>query len=480
MDRIKVDIDRVIAKINPNIYGGFIEHLGRCIYGGIYDENSKLTDGEKIRTDVLEALRRLSLANLRWPGGNFVSGYHWMDGIGPVDARPVKMNLAWNDVEPNRFGTDEFIAFCRKLQTEPYICVNMGTGTMDEAAAWVEYCNGTGNTYYADLRRKNGNEEPFAVKYWGLGNEVYGNWQIGHKGAEEYAKQALEFGKMMRMVDPSIELIACGAGEPNWDRIILETLYDLVDYISIHIYLGLHQPMKGYNSMMEETVRFEKQIKTLRAVIETVAAQRPKQRRPMIAVDEWNVWYRAVDTRLEERYNLEDAVAVACCLNVFYRHADMITLANLAQMVNVIAPIFTSPEQMFLQTIYFPLLLYRRENGDKSLDLLVKTGGFESERVGWVSYLDASATFDEATRTITLNVVNRHETESRVTAIESQNGDFAPEVSSFTIYHDDVKAENNFDESPVGIVEGKTKAEKNCLVYEFPPHSVTVLKLQLA
>jgi len=480
MDRIKLDVDRVIAEVNPNIYGGFIEHLGRCIYGGIYDEDSKNTDSEKIRIDVLDAVRQLSIPNLRWPGGNFVSGYNWLDGIGPVASRPSKLNLAWNGVESNRFGTDEFIAFCRKLKTEPYICVNMGTGTMEEAAGWVEYCNGTENTYYAGLRRKNGNEDPFSVKYWGLGNEVYGNWQIGHKGAGEYARQALEFGKMMKMVDRSIELIACGAGEPNWDRIILETLYGLVDYISIHIYLGLHQPMKGYNSMMEETVRFENQIKTLRAVIETVAAQRPKQQRPMIAVDEWNVWYRAMgDCQLEERYNLEDAVAVACCLNVFHRHADMITMANLAQLVNVIAPIFTGPEKLFLQTIYFPLLLYRRENGDKSLDLLVETGGYQSERVGWVSYLDTAATFDESTRTITLNVVNRHETESRMAAIEGQNGNFAPNVSSFTIYNDDVKVENSFDSSPVGIIEGKTEAEKNRLVYKFPPHSVTVLKLQL-
>lgn len=481
VNKIKLDIERVIAEINPNIYGGFIEHLGRCIYGGIYDENSKNSDSDGIRLDVLEALKALSIPNLRWPGGNFVSGYNWQDGIGPINSRPQKLNLAWGGVEPNRFGTDEFISFCRKLGTEPYICVNMGTGTMEEAAGWVEYCNGTKDTYYANLRRKNGNKEPFAVKYWGLGNEVYGGWQIGQKGPEEYARQAREFGKMMKMVDPSIELIACGAGEPNWDRIILENLYGLIEYISIHIYLGLHQPMAGYASMMEETVRFEDQIKTLRAVIETIAVQLPKARRPMIAVDEWNVWYRAMaDLQLEERYNLEDAIGVACCLNVFYRHADMITLANLAQLVNVIAPIFTDGERLFKQTIYYPLFLYRRENGNQALDVLVKSDGYESERVGWISYLDVAATYDEETRTITLNVVNRHETESRIVTIEGQNGDFASAVSTFTIYHDDVRAENDFAHSPVGIREGQVQADQNKLVYEFLPHSITVLKLKLA
>ena len=179
MAKIKIDLERKLGQVDRRIYSGFIEHLGRCIYGGIYEEGSPLTDAHGFRTDVLDAVRALQLPILRWPGGNFVSGYHWIDGVGPVDKRPRKTELAWLTEESNHFGTDEFIQYCRTLKTEPYICVNMGTGTLDEAQAWVEYCNGTGNTYWANLRRQNGHAEPYGVKYWGLGNEMYGRWQIG-------------------------------------------------------------------------------------------------------------------------------------------------------------------------------------------------------------------------------------------------------------------------------------------------------------
>ena len=194
------------ATIDPNIYGNFIEHLGRCIYGGIYEENSPLSDERGFRLDVLEAIKGLNVPVLRWPGGNFVSGYHWMDGIGPKEKRPRKVDWAWHAEESNRFGTDEFIEYCREVGTEPYICVNLGTGTIDEAAAWVEYCNGTGDTYYANLRRQNGHPEPYNVKYWGLGNEMYGFWQIGAKTADDYAKLAMEAAKLMKWTDPSIKL----------------------------------------------------------------------------------------------------------------------------------------------------------------------------------------------------------------------------------------------------------------------------------
>src|SRR5437016_4896627 len=225
MAHIKIDLARKLGMVDRRIFGSFIEHLGRCIYGGVFEPNSKLADDNGFRVDVLEAARGLRPPVLRWPGGNFVSGYHWIDGIGPVERRPRRIELAWHSEESNRFGTDEFIAYCRELETEPYICINMGTGSLDEAQAWVEYCNGSGNTYWANLRRANGHPQPYNVRYWGLGNEMYGEWQIGGMDANEYVAAARRFARIMLGTDPSIDLVSCGQwGMTEWDRIVLDGL----------------------------------------------------------------------------------------------------------------------------------------------------------------------------------------------------------------------------------------------------------------
>src|SRR5262245_25590689 len=239
MARIGIDLARRIGTVDRRIFGNFIEHLGRCIYGGLYDEGSRLADARGFRTDVLDAARPLRIPVLRWPGGNFVSGYHWLDGVGPKDARPRRSDLAWYAEESNRFGTDEFIEYCRVLGTDPFICVNMGSGTMDEAQAWVEYCNGTGNTSWAQLRRRHGHAEPYRVRYWGLGNEMYGSWQIGNLNAHDYVKKARAFAAVMKRTDPSIQLVSCGQnGWSEWDEIVLSGLAEFVDFHSIHLYTG--------------------------------------------------------------------------------------------------------------------------------------------------------------------------------------------------------------------------------------------------
>ena len=239
MARIGIDLNRRIGTVDRRIFGNFIEHLGRCIYGGIYEEGSPLSDAAGFRRDVLDAVRPLRVPILRWPGGNFVSGYHWLDGVGPVADRPRRMELAWHAEESNRFGTNEFILYCRVIGAEPYICVNMGSGTMDEAQAWLEYCNGTGNTHWANLRRRHGYPEPHRVHYWGLGNEMYGGWQIGSLSAEDYVKKAKSFAFVMKRTDPSIELIGCGHnGVSDWDATVLDGLAPFVDYHSIHLYTG--------------------------------------------------------------------------------------------------------------------------------------------------------------------------------------------------------------------------------------------------
>ena len=320
---------------------------------------------------------------LRWPGGNFVSGYHWIDGVGPRDERPRKSELAWLAEESNRFGTDEFIEYCRVLDTDPYICINMGTGTIDEAQAWVEYCNGTGNTHWANLRRKNGHEEPFNVRYWGLGNELYGGWQLGASTADDYVKKGREFAKVMKLTDPSIELISCGQnGWSDWDRVVIEGLAAIVDYHSIHIYTG----SGDYYRNVFQPHQAERAIRICAAMIEQARYNQRISRPIGIAYDEWNVWYRtrsAADRQagIEEQYDLSDALAIATYLNIFIRQCKDVPIANLAQMVNAIAPIFTNPDGLFLQTIYHPLRLYAEHAQAIALDpaVICETYALESD-----------------------------------------------------------------------------------------------------
>ncbi len=483
MAKIKIDVDGKIGKIDRNIYGNFIEHLGRCIYGGIYEEGSPLSDEEGFRKDVLQVARDLKVSILRWPGGNFVSGYHWQDGIGPRDSRPRKFDLAWFAEESNRFGTDEFIAYCRKMETEPYICINLGNGTLEEAAGWVEYCNAITNTYYANLRRKYGHREPYRVKYWGLGNEIYGPWQIGHKNAEDYAKSALEFGKAMRWVDPEIKLIACGANDPDWDRMVLERLVPLVDYISIHFYVG----SEDYYETLASTEWVEQRIKILAYAIEIAKAKLKINRDIGIAVDEWNVWYRTNPGRgetrqLEENYNLRDALCVASFLNVFQRNSKWVTMANLAQMVNVIAPIITSPEGLFRQTIYFPLQLYTHHSGNVALNIWWDSDSFSSEKYNVKSapYLDCSATLNEQEGMLALAVVNRHRGQEQECQIELPGLNLEKESTVYEINGKNPEITNSFREpGNVKIVEKKFNKVSSKFTYIFPAHSLTMLKMKI-
>jgi alpha-N-arabinofuranosidase len=492
MAQIKVDIDRNIGTINPNIYGGFVEHLGRCIYGGMYEEGSPLSDERGFRTDVMEALKALRMPNLRYPGGNFVSGYHWQDGVGPKDKRPHKKEFAWHTVESNRFGTDEFIEYCRELDTEPFLCVNLGTGTPEEAAAWVEYCNGTDDSYYANMRRANGYSEPYNVKYWGLGNEMGGFWQICAKNAEDYAKTAVEAAKMMRWVDPSIKLIGCGLLEvvdtPSWNLEVIDKLGGFMDYIALHIYVG----NSDYYSNVASPIRAQQLIDLFNATI-TVAMTGKKAPRPEIAMDEWNVWYRTFGEGIEEHYDLSDALVVAGFLNVMNRNCTTVTLANMAQMVNVIAPIITSPEGIFLQTIYHPFKLYRDHCLEVSLDAFVDSPTFstkifcERDRLAedapyeTASYLDVSATTDKEANQLALAVINRHKDDA--IAVEISLGEFQPEKKAFVyeINGPTVDAKNSFEEpDKVKTVEKEFSDAASVFTYEFPAHSITLLKLKRA
>lgn len=475
--RIKIDLERRVGKIDRNIYGNFIEHLGRCIYGGIYDEGSPLSDSDGFRKDVLEAARGLHIPLLRWPGGNFSSGYDWKDGIGPKDSRPRRWDTAWQAEESNRFGTDEFIQYCQKLGAEPYITINLGTGTMQGAADWVEYCNATTNTYWANLRKKNGHPEPHNVKYWGLGNEMYGAWQAGRKSASEYAATALEFAKMMRWVDPSIKLVACGGNNAEWDREALEVLADEVDYISLHHYGGSADTAKE----MVDARNLEEQIRVLDAVITTVKPKDEKSRRVRIAVDEWNIWFRSWfkrgdDHKLEEVYNLRDALWVASAINVFHRQCQTVQIANLAQLVNVIAPIMTNSTGIVLQTIYHPLKLYAEHSGEVALDALVWSEAFPDDAK--TPYIDVSVTASADGKRLTLAVVNRHPTADVPVNISMEG--FTPKSSCdwYEVNGPSLDSTNTFDH-PNDVTTKKRTASGIGATFQqtFPAHSVNVLTL---
>ncbi|MFB3827543.1 MAG: alpha-N-arabinofuranosidase [Bryobacteraceae bacterium] len=493
--RIKIDTDRVVGEVHPHLFGNFAEHLGRCIYGGIWEENGRFSDPEGYRKDVMEAARGLGVTLLRWPGGNFVSGYNWRDGIGPREARPARPDHAWGDVESNRFGTDEFLRYCERLGVEPYICINAGLGTVEEARSWVEYCNEARPTYWAGQRRKNGREKPYGVKYWGLGNEIDGPWQLGHKNAEDYGKFALEAAKAMRRADPSIKLIASGSSNfgrganwIEWNRAVLERLKNDIDYISLHTYIGNRE--NDFENFLAASEDIDHRIEVVQGLIRAAQSGQPNPRPIHIAYDEWNVWYRARGggeyetgrTRLEEIYNFEDALAMGMFFNSFFRHAGVVKMANLAQLVNVIAPIFTSKEGLFLQTIYFPIAEYARQKGSRALDVWVSGPQYQPRGRSPLGYLDVSATHDPKTGTVCLNVLNRSLRNDIEASIENQSGALAALGEVWELNHPDLKAVHGFGEDrkvrpavrPLSVA-----LSGNRFSYTFPRHSLTVLKLRV-
>jgi alpha-L-arabinofuranosidase len=485
--RIKIDTDRIIGKIDPLIYGNFIEHLGRCIEGGVFQENSSLSDASGYRKDVFEAVKNLQVSILRWPGGNFSSGYHWEDGIGPTDKRPARLELAWGTTESNRFGTHEFLNYCELLGTQPYICVNLGTGTWDEAKFWVEYCNLAGGTRYSDWRKQNGREKPWGVIYWGLGNEMDGFWQMGHRSAEDYGKFALEAAKLMRWTDSSIRLIAAGSSHYapgadwiGWNRTVLDYLRGYIDYLSLHRYVG--NPDNDYYEFLASSLDLEEKTKIAEGLIRAAPSEGPgRPHRPIyIAWDEWNVWYRARGEKergrqiLEEKYNLEDALVVATFLNTFVNNAHIVKMANMAQLVNVIAPIFTNDKGLYLQTIYYPLQLFANNSKGTALNVFVDCPTYKAKKYDAVPYIDVSAAYDNGT--LVLNVVNRHRDQAMEVEIESQRGEFSGNFEVAEVNGPDIKAENTFGSTQVETTRKSLSSNGDRFTYRFPPHSYTMLK----
>jgi alpha-N-arabinofuranosidase len=464
--RVVLDPAYTIAPVDPRVFGGFLEHMGRAVYEGVYDPKSCHADENGFRKDVLGALGGLNLTAMRYPGGNFASGYHWMDGIGPKDLRPTVRELAWQSIEPNQFGTDEFIKMSRMMNWTPMITVNLGTGTPEEARNWVEYCNSPVGSKYSNLRAGNGSENPYQVKLWCLGNEMDGPWQLGHLPADQYAIRAQQAAKLMKDTDPSIETVACGSCAVtlptymDWDRKVLEYIGSFADYISLHRYVG--NPNGDTADYLAVTNSIDQQIEEMDAVCRFVQAKTRSKKRHYLCFDEWNVWYRATgqsDTNgsgkfapalLEEHYNLEDALVVAGFLNSFIRHADSLKIANIAQIVNVIAPILTRGDQILRQSIYYPFAMFSSRRDGVAIQPAVFGPGYESPSYGEVNYIDTSAILGDGV--LHSFLVNRSIREAAEVEIDHAGGKICSVESADVLMGIDPKANNTFEHAEtVGI-----------------------------
>ncbi len=463
--RVYVDTRRTLAPLDRNLFGSFLEHLGRAIYEGIYDPGSRLADSSGLRKDVVDEIRQLGVPIVRYPGGNFVSGYNWLDGVGPKQDRPRVLDKAWNTLNTNQFGTNEFMAWCKAVGTEPLMGLNLGTGTPEQVAALVEYCNVEKGTLWSDLRRKHGIAEPYNVKHWCLGNEMDGPWQIGHMTATEYGLKAQDAARQMHAVDPSLQLIACGSSGPGmptyleWDREVLEQCYDYVDALSLHRYIGNTPSETGGDSSkyLAMNLSMETQIAETVAVCDLVRGHKRSPKKLWLSFDEWNVWYRArsgdavnghgkeAPHLLEEVYNLEDALLVGGLLNTLIRNADRVKLACLAQLVNVIAPIMTNSNGLFRQTIYYPYSWALQFARGSVLNLLVESPAYEVSGMGQVPYLDVAGTVSAEDGKVALFVLNRDLSKAHSIEVNWQDKAPARTLSSVLLTGDDLKAFNSFD-----------------------------------
>lgn len=505
LNRIKVDADRIIGEVHPHIYGHFLEQAGRIVNGGVYEPGSPLADKEGFRKDVIAALKRIRPGIVRWPGGNFASAYHWQDGIGPKAERPTVYDPAWFSEDSNQFGTPEFISLCRKIGAEPHICVNMGSGSLDEAMHWVEYCNRSGRSQYAQLRAEHGYEEPFAVRYWGLGNEMYNAFQVGHLEALDYARRAIEYAKVMKFVDSSIKTIAVGVTNPkfaDWNRPIMEAARDPIpvgydrlapfDYISFHAYC-VPPITPDYYTVMALPTFFENHTRVMRAGI--IAALRSVHPWVKIAWDEWNLfgwflWTDKPEYDHNDRYTLEDALFTAIMFNGFQRQCSSVSMANHSPPVNETGLIFTYAEGIVLRPQYHVFDLYANHCGRLALDAWWTCDSYDREieipglATGPISltdvrYLDVSATLDPEEKRLALAVVNRHR-DKAITARVELPGFGVGDAKVYRIHHEDVNAFNDVacpndvavEESTLGTIDGEA-------MLEFPAHSISLVEVRM-
>lgn len=491
-----VNPKRIYGRIDPMIYGHFIEFFHRQIYGGIYDPSSSFADEDGLRTDVLEALRNIRVPILRWPGGCYVSSYDWKKGVGKT--RIPFFDKAWRVEDPNTFGTDEYVKFCRKLGCEPYICTNAGTGTAEEMSDWVEYCNLKSEGCYAKQRIENGFEAPHNVKYWSIGNENYGDWEIGAKEADEWSRLVLESAKMMKHVDPTIQLSAAALTDPNWNLKLLQKAGKFLDWISIHVYFDplqntIEYAPADYETLMSRSGKIHAFISKVRGTLTMLGLEKNIK----IAYDEWNPrgwhhpgmhknlgWglengeYLTVRDRNDTNstYTMADAVFTACFLNECIRNCDVVKMANFAPMVNTCGPLFTYDGGIVKRTTYYVFELLTHHMGDVAVDLWADAD--PTERMGGqtVHLIDMAAALRSSDGALTVSAANRSDV--RAEEIEIPLPDGYSSVTVYTVNGPSKDSYNDIGQETVCIREGESVLCGNCVKVVLEPHSVNMIVLK--
>lgn len=511
--RIVADPEFRIGDVDPRLYGSFLEHLGRAIYGGIYEPDHPNSDDMGFRRDVIDLVRELGVPVVRYPGGNFVSGYNWLDGVGPREKRPNRLDLAWMTMETNRVGTDEFCEWARRAGTGVYMAVNLGAAGLDEARSLVEYCNHRGGSLYSDMRIANGYREPHAVKLWCLGNEMDAPWQLGHKDANDYGKLAAVTASAMKWVDPTIELVACGSshrGMPTfgqWEATVLEHTYDQIDYISLHQYyfcdpVIVPPPLDTYfprepiplGTYLAKPILMDDFIASVVATCDYVRAKKRAKKRMNLAFDEWNTWnpaqsdlqgvnenpWQIAPPLFEVPYTLQDALVVGLMLITLLRHADRVKIACMAQLVNTIAPIRTAAGGGAVrETIFYPLLHTSRYGRGSVLDLRVRSPHYEDGEFGAVPMLDAVVTLDEERNEATIFAVNRSQEGALPLEGDLRGLNGYSVVEHLVLEHADPRAANTI-ERPNNVVphaRGDAKLANGRLSATLPRLSWNVIRL---
>ena len=494
--------DFTVSSIDDRVYGAFLEHLGRAIYEGIYEPDHPSADANGMRGDVTKLVKDLNVPVVRYPGGNFVSAYNWEDGVGPRQDRPTRLDLAWHTSESNAVGVHEFADWCETVGTQMMLAVNLGSRGVDEARNFLEYVNHPGGTYWSDLRIKNGRKEPFNVKMWCLGNEMDGPWQVGHKDADEYGKLAANTARAMRMFDSKLELIVCGSSHsempsyPDWERIVLEHTYDHVDHISLHMYFANRE--KDTANYLALNHKLDRYIQTVASTITQVKSKKRSKRDVYISFDEWNVWYhsnkqdRAIldgnsgwphaPGLLEDIYNFEDVLQVGLILNTFIRHSDVVKIACIAQLVNVIAPIMTEKGgPAWAQTIYYPYYFASVFGRGTALNLLVNSPGYDSKHADNTPYVDVSGVHNEAEGVLSFFLVNRHGTESIDVEVSLQGFAAGQVIDHQVMTHSNLEAVNTAkNQTEVAPRKGSgAKAEAGSLSVKLPPYSYQMVRVKV-
>lgn len=498
--RLTLDPGARIGEVKRRLFGGFVEHLGRHIYDGIYEPDHPSADEQGWRTDVIDMVKELGVDTIRYPGGNFVSGFRWEDSVGPQENRPRRLDLAWHSTETNEIGLHEFSSWLEKVGSEMMLAVNLGTRGTLAAMDLMEYANVPGGSEMSEWRRRNGREEPFAVKMWCLGNEMDGPWQIGNRSAEEYGSVAAQAAHAMRLIDPDIELVVCGSSSSqmptfgDWERTVLEHTYENVDFISCHAYYEEHDG--DLKSFLGSAVDMDQFIETVTAIADEVKEKKNSNKTVNISFDEWNVWYntrfenvdkiKGVDNwpvaprLLEDIYSVADAVVFGSLMISLLKHADRVTSASLAQLVNVIAPIMTEPGgPAWRQTTFFPFSITSRLARGTALKVPVEAPSYETERHGSVPLLDAVATHDDTTGASAVFVVNRSIDAPVTVNIDVSRLSEVEITETHTLADDDVYAKNTLEDPERVKTHENTSAsiKDGVLTVTLPPVSWTAIAL---